>query len=136
MCAALFGLMFVCSTIVLPGRAAGDATSFPIAATRRPRSRKKFRYPAPSTRASRTPSGRSSAPANSEAIARGAFRSVFARSNAAGEAKSPIASDGGRSSATDSSRTPHSFPAASRKDAVRSARIDSRLMAAEYKEGQ
>ena len=98
------GLMLVCSTITLPGRGAGVATPASRARDEGPAVEKEIEIAARLRLcASRTPAGRITAAASSAAIARGALRSVFARSNATGLAKSPIASLGGRSSTIRSS---------------------------------
>ena len=107
MCAALLGLMLVCSTIVFTASPFG-ATGSPTAAAfspasaiaarkNSPRSKNAFKYPPPATSTRAMPLIGFSEFAISCASARGAFFIRFASSKHTGEAASPIESFGGRS---------------------------------------
>ena len=102
MCAALFGLMAVCSTIALPPawlrRAGCGRRSAVRAGTPAGRERSSGSRSAPRRRA-RTPSSVPKAPAISCAMARGALRSRRASSNATGVPRSPRSRLGGYSRA-------------------------------------
>ena len=110
MCAALFGLMLVCSTMIL-----WDSHSWLSAFCSAPclnvsqnvaRSKYAFKYPPPATSTLAIPLTLGSPFAISCAINRGAFFNRFANSKHTGEAASPISIFGGRSS-TIASSTPY-----------------------------
>ena len=136
MCAALFGLIEVCSTIIFPAgifpppssafRSASPLVFYRVAPSacdicpcrgkwlqplkrssqNAPRSKYAFKYPPPATSTRAIPSTFPNAFAISCAIARGAFFNRFANSKHTGEAASPISIFGGRSNTTASS-TPY-----------------------------
>src|SRR5882762_11112089 len=103
MCAALFGLMLVCSTMIfLFSSPFSSLTPSQNAA----RSKNAFKYPPPATSTLAIPSTLPKPFAISCAICRGAFFNRFANSKHTGEAASPISIFGGRSS-TIASSTPY-----------------------------
>ncbi len=103
MCAALFGLIAVCSTMALPALGGTDSTAPGVRRSRRKlvRSRKKFRYPFGAAATWRMPSSVPKALAISWEMARGALRRRRASSNATGVPRSPSSRFGGYSSEID-----------------------------------
>ena len=99
MCAALLGLMLVCSTMMRPGgaarraRVAQRAPPAPVPARRGAGTGSRSRHPPP--RPCARSGSAASAGASFSAMARGLWRSALARSKGAVRARSPMASRGG-----------------------------------------
>ena len=98
MCAALFGLIAVCSTMALPSRGGGVGWLVVQSIANLRRSSAKFRYPLAAVTFG-TPSMPPDASAISCAMSFGALRSRRASSKATGDPRSPSSRVGGYSSA-------------------------------------
>src|SRR5258708_4789214 len=152
MCAALFGLMLVCSTMTFsdscrsPRNSASSVSlrclfsdlslsSIPTLAQNAPRSKNTFKYPAPATSIRATPGTAGKPLAISCAICRGARFSLFANSKHTGEAASPISDFGGFSSAAEQSDATQLIALANTPGPALHEAITSTFDAKDLKEG-